>query len=54
MNTQNVKTAAAESTETRVNGQGIPGVSQALTSGLNFLAALHTERMTPDERLELL
>jgi hypothetical protein len=54
MNTQNVKTAAAESTETRVNGQGIPGVSQALASGLNFLAALHTERMTPDERLELL
>ncbi|MSE13815.1 hypothetical protein GKC49_01190 [Pantoea agglomerans] len=56
MNTQNVnvKTATPESPKTWVNGQTLAGVSPALAESLIFLAGLRTERMTLDDRAELL
>ncbi|CAH6375718.1 hypothetical protein [Pantoea agglomerans] len=56
MNTQNVNvnTATPESPKTWVNGHTLAGVSPALAADLAFLAGLRTERMTLDERAELL
>ncbi|MBK0127523.1 hypothetical protein IAE30_27670 [Pantoea sp. S61] len=56
MNTHNVNvnTATPESPKTWGKGQGIPGLNPALAASLNLLSTLHTERMTLDERLELL
>ena len=52
MNTQNVNTAASESSKTGVNGQENYGL--ALAQSLDYLRSLKSESMTESERFELL
>ncbi|WP_168403386.1 hypothetical protein [Erwinia amylovora] len=54
MNTQNVKTAASESSERWGEGQEIGFLSAELSESLAYLKALGKTLMTEDERAELL
>lgn len=54
MNTQNVNTAASESSKTGVNGQENYGLTPALAQSLDYLRSLKSESMTESERFELL
>lgn len=54
MNTQNVNTAASESSKTGVNGQENNDLAPALAQSLNYLRLLKLESMAQEERFELL
>ncbi|MFB6328471.1 hypothetical protein ACE8EZ_20600 [Pantoea deleyi] len=54
MNTQNVNTAASESTETGVEGQEKNGLDPALAQSLDYLKLLKSKSMNEEERFELL
>ena len=54
MNTQNIKTAASESSERWGEGQEIRGISPALAEHLKYLKIWSEERMLARDREELL
>lgn len=56
MNTQNVnaKTVTQEFAKTWVNGQSLASVSPALVESLTFLTGMRTQRMTLDDRAEMI
>lgn len=54
MNTQNIKTAATETPKTWGKGPEIRGISPALAETLTYLKVLRENRMTLEDRAEVL